>query len=32
MDIRRYKELSEWDVKRLRKYFKVYQELIKWQE
>ena len=32
MDIRRYKELSDWDVKRLRKYFKVYQELIKWQE
>ena len=29
MDVRRYKELSEWDVKRLRKYLKAYQELTK---
>ena len=29
MDIRRYKELSDWDVKRLRKYLKAYQELTK---
>lgn len=27
MDIRRYKELSDWDVKRLRKYLKAYREL-----
>ena len=31
MDIRRYKELSEWDVKRLRKYLKAYKELTKGQ-
>ena len=29
MDVRRYKELSDWDVKRLRKYLKAYQELTK---
>lgn len=29
MDVRRYKELSDWDVKRLRKYLRVYQELTK---
>ena len=29
MDIRRYKELSDWDVKRLRKYLKAYHELTK---
>lgn len=29
MDVRRYKELSEWDVKRLKKYLKAYQELTK---
>ena len=29
MDVCRYKELSEWDVKRLRKYLKAYQELTK---
>ena len=29
MDIRRYKELSDWDVKRLRKYLRAYQELTK---
>lgn len=28
MDIRRYKELSEWDIKRLKKYLKAYQELV----
>lgn len=27
MDIRRYKELSDWDVKRLRKYLRAYQDL-----
>ena len=32
MDIRRYKELSDWDVKRLRKYLKAYQELTSKQE
>ena len=32
MDIRRYKELSDWDVKRLKKYLKAYHELIKLQE
>lgn len=32
MDIRRYKELSDWDVKRLRKYLKTYHELTKHQE
>ena len=32
MDVRRYKELSEWDVKRLRKYLKAYQELTKGQK
>ena len=31
MDVRRYKELSEWDVKRLRKYLKAYKELTKGQ-
>ena len=29
MDVRRYKELSDWDVKRLRKYLRAYQELTK---
>lgn len=29
MDVRRYKDLSDWDVKRLRKYLKAYQELTK---
>ncbi len=29
MDVRRYKELSDWDVKRLKKYLKAYQELTK---
>ena len=29
MDIRRYKELSNWDIKRLKKYLKAYHELIK---
>ena len=29
MDIRRYKELSDWDVKRLKKYLKAYHELTK---
>lgn len=29
MDVRRYKELTDWDVKRLRKYLKAYQELTK---
>ena len=32
MDIRRCKELSEWDVKRLWMYLKVYQELTKCQK
>ena len=32
MDIRRYKELSEWDVKRLWMYLKVYQELTTCQK
>ena len=32
MDIRRYKELSDWDVKRLKKYLKTYHDLIKLQE
>lgn len=32
MDIRRYKELSDWDVKRLKKYLKAYQELTKQQK
>lgn len=32
MDVRRYKELSDWDVKRLRKYLKAYQELTKQTE
>ena len=32
MDIRRCKELSEWDVKRLKKYLKAYQELTKCQK
>lgn len=32
MDIRRYKELSEWDVKRLKKYLKAYQELTNQQK
>ena len=32
MDIRRYKELSDWDVKRLRKYLKAYQELTSKQK
>lgn len=27
MDVRRYKELTDWDIKRLRKYLKAYQEL-----
>ena len=27
MDVRRYKELTDWDVRRLRKYLKAYQEL-----
>ena len=27
MDVRRYKELTDWDVKRLRKYMKAYQAL-----
>lgn len=27
MDVRRYKELTDWDVKRLRKYLKAYQTL-----
>ena len=31
MDVRRYKGLSEWDVKRLRKYLKAYKELTKGQ-
>lgn len=29
MDVRRYNELSDWDVKRLRKYLRAYQELTK---
>ena len=29
MDVRRYKELTDWDVKRLRKYLNAYQELTK---
>lgn len=29
MDIRRYKELSNWDIKRLKKYLKAYQDLTK---
>ena len=29
MDVRRYKDLSDWDVKHLRKYLKAYQELTK---
>ena len=29
MDVRSYKELSEWDIIRLRKYLKAYQELTK---
>lgn len=29
MDVRRYKGLTDWDVKRLRKYLKAYQELTK---
>ena len=29
MDIRPYKELSDWDVKRLKKYLKAYHELTK---
>ena len=32
MDIRRCKKLSEWDVKRLWMYLKVYQELTKCQK
>ena len=32
MDIRRYKELSDWDVKRLKKYLKAYQELTNQQK
>ncbi len=28
MDIRRYTELTDWDVKRLEKYLKAYRELI----
>jgi len=32
MDIRRYKELSERDVKRLQKYLKAYQELADMQK
>ena len=32
MDIRRCKELSEWDVKRLKNYLKAYQELTKCQK
>ena len=32
MDIRRCKEISEWDVKRLWMYLKVYQELTKCQK
>ena len=32
MDIRRYKELSDWDVKRLKKYLKAYQELTSQQK
>ncbi|MBR3939319.1 MAG: phosphohydrolase [Bacteroidales bacterium] len=28
MDVRRYKELTEWDIKRLRKYLSAYQVLI----
>lgn len=31
MDVRRYIELSDWDVKRLREYLKAYQELTKTQ-
>ena len=27
MDVRRYKELTDWDIKRLRKYMKAYQAL-----
>ena len=29
MDVRRYMELTDWDVKRLRKYLKAYQKLTK---
>ena len=29
MDVRRYKVLTDWDVRRLRKYLKAYQELTK---
>lgn len=32
MDVRRYKELSDWDVRRLRKYLKAYQELTSKQK
>ena len=32
MDVRRYKEPSDWDVKRLRKYLKAYQELTSKQK
>ena len=32
MDVRRYKELSDWDVKRLKKYLKAYQELTSKQK
>ena len=32
MDVRRYKELSEWDVKRLKKYLKASQELTNQQK
>lgn len=32
MDVRRYKELSDWDVKRLKKYLKAYQELTNQQK
>ena len=32
MDIRRYKELSDWDVKRLKKYLKAYQGLTNQQK
>ena len=31
-DVRRYKELSDWDVIRLRKYLKAYQELTSKQK
>ena len=32
MDVHRYKELSNWDIKRLRKYLKAYQELTNQQK